>query len=215
VANRFGHTGASLKPHFIGKIAFTVFVKLPANPKGHPSPIGKAVEGDETMAKWMGRQWLAAATMAVGVSGPAQAACWQGKAVEAAQIRDFSTMMMVATLRCRGLGVDFSSDYNRFIREKRTALIAVNDELRAQFNKDLGGRAALDAMDRFVTRIANGYGDGAGAQDCAAFSAMAQEATATSADRAGLLILARRAGSDPVLPGGRCAPSNQIAAIGD
>ncbi len=162
-----------------------------------------------------GRWALLAAAVAMGAASPARAACWQARAVEAAQISDFSTMLMVATLRCRGQGVDFSADYNRFVATKRAALVAVNAELRAQFNQDLGGKAALDAMDRFVTRIANSYGDGAGAADCQAFSALAHEAAASAADRDGLLALAQREGADPVLPGGRCPLASQIASVGD
>ena len=64
-------------------------------------------------------------------ASPAQAAgCWSNISYEAAQLRDFDTMLMVATLRCRINNVDFSADYNRFVREKRSILAEANQQLQ-------------------------------------------------------------------------------------
>lgn len=154
----------------------------------------------------------AAAMLAMaGTSSQAVAACWQPAAVEAAQVRDFETMLMVATLRCQIRGVDLSNDYNRFVREKRAVLTGVNDELRARFSaQGLRGKAMLDAYDRFVTALANGYG-GSQAVSCADSQAIMAEAVAAPAERRALLQLAVRAGSDPVREVDRCAPRYALA----
>lgn len=159
----------------------------------------------------LGYYVAALAAMSSVVCAPANAACWAPRAAEAAQVRDFETMLMVATLRCRVNGVDMSDDYNRFVREKRAVLVGVNDELRAQFTPGRTSKAALDAYDRFVTAIANSHGAGSANLGCADFQAMAQAANAAPADRAALLALAVRAGSDPALPAERCA-STQVAS---
>lgn len=151
----------------------------------------------------------AAATLAlVSVSSQANAAsCWSARAVEAAQVRDFETGMMVATLRCQIKGTDLSGHYNRFIREKRAVLTSVNDELRAKFTgQGLRGNAALNAYDRFVTSLANGYGSGLNMPSCADYQAMMSAAIEAPASRAALLNLAARAGSNPVRAAEHCAP---------
>ena len=72
-------------------------------------------------------------------AAPAQAAsCWSVQAVEAAQVRDFETMLMVSALRCRNTGVNFLDEYNAFVRGKRAALTQVNEELRGQFRQLVG-----------------------------------------------------------------------------
>ena len=148
----------------------------------------------------------AVATLSLaGMSGQAMAACWAPDAIEAAQVRGFETMLMVATLRCQIKGVDLSGDYNAFIRGKRAVLTGVNDELRAKFAaQGLRGNAALDAYDRFVTAIANSYGSGIGAPSCEDFRTILGEANAVPASRAALLTLAVEAGADPVREADRC-----------
>lgn len=151
-----------------------------------------------------GKMLAAAAAAAMIFSGSASAACWSPRAIEAAKVRDFETMLMVATLRCRTQGVSMGEDYNRFVREKRAVLVAVNDELRTQTADGRTGRAALDAYDRFVTAIANSHGAGTGRYVCEDFRAMVKAANAAASDRTALLALAVEAGSDPVLPTKRC-----------
>lgn len=151
---------------------------------------------------------LAAATAAgaaLAMSVPAQAAgCWGQQAYEAAQLRDFDTMLMVATLRCRINDVDFSADYNRFVREKRPILAAANEQLRGQFALAVGRARALDAYDDFVTKMANGYGGGERGMNCADYAAVARAAVDAPATRTALVALAGRSGIDPRVPGQRC-----------
>lgn len=137
------------------------------------------------------------AAIAASLTAPAQAACWSPAAAEAASVRDFETMLMVSTLRCRLVANDFTEDYNRFIREKRPVLIRINDELRTQFG-------SLDSYDRYVTSIANSYGAGAQGLSCRDIGSLISAANAQPATRTALVELADRAGAAPPLPSGRC-----------
>jgi hypothetical protein len=151
------------------------------------------------------------AALASVAAAPAHA-CWSASAVEAAQMRDFETMLMVSALRCRLKGVDFLGDYNRFVSSKRATLTAVNDELRGQFNRTMGGKAALDAYDRYVTSLANSFGGESNGYGCEELAAMAAGAAEAADGRATLLALAQRAGADPRLPEERCAVTVAVAA---
>ncbi len=153
---------------------------------------------------------LAAAAVTM-VSSPATAACWSAKAVEAAYVRDFDTILMVATLRCRNQGVEIATDYNKFVREKRAVLVAANEDLRAQFTVGRSPKAGLDAFDRFATAIANSHGAGSSEFDCAAYKVLAKAAVAAPVSRASLLQLAARAGSNPALPVDACARQVALA----
>ena len=155
------------------------------------------------------RKVLAVAIAAAMVSGPVSAAgCWSAEATEAAVIRDFDTSMMVATLRCRLHGVDISSAYNQFVREKRPLLIAASDQLRTQFAVGRTTKASLDAFDSYATALANSHGAG-DALSCADYKALAEAAVAAPANRTALLELASQAGVNPALPAERC--NRQIA----
>ena len=143
--------------------------------------------------------------MAILSAVPVQAAsCWSTQAVEAAQVRDFETMLMVLALRCRNTGVNFLDEYNSFVRTKRTALTQINDDLRAQFQKAMGAGAALNAYDRYVTQLANSYGAGAEGLDCADMQSLVRAGNAAAPSRAALVTLAQRAGANPRLPGSAC-----------
>lgn len=144
---------------------------------------------------------VAAMLVAIAVpAGSAQAACWSETAVTAAKIRDMETMLMVASLRCRAGDPRMLSSYNAFIRQSRSALTQVNDQLRAHF-APAGG---LNAYDRYVTSIANRYGAGSESLDCADFASILQAAGAERGSYAGLARLADAANVDPVIKGGRC-----------
>lgn len=145
------------------------------------------------------------AALAACLAAPAQAACWSPAAAEAASVRDFETMLMVSTLRCRLVDADFTQDYNRFIRDKRASLTGINDELRTQFG-------SLDGYDRYVTAIANSYGAGAEGLGCRDIGSLLAAANALPADRASLVRLANSAGASPPLPGNRCR--SQAIALG-
>ncbi|MBB6123178.1 hypothetical protein [Sphingobium subterraneum] len=156
-------------------------------------------------------KWIAksAATVAalVGMmsAAPAMAAsCWTDAAYRAAQIRDFETMMMVSTLRCRITGVDFSEPYNQFIRGKRQLLIAANETLRGQFAQTVGAARALGAYDDYMTKIANSYGGGMAGMNCRDFASVVDAAVASPATTEAVAQLAAMAGSAPRVPGDRC-----------
>ena len=139
------------------------------------------------------------------VATPAQAAgCWSDATYEAAQMRDFDTMLMVATLRCRIKNVDFSGDYNRFVKNQRPVLAAANREIRNQFAQSMSQRAALGAYDDFMTKVANSYGGGVKNMTCNDYAAMARAAAKAPVSRASVIALAQKAGSNPPLPGKRC-----------
>ena len=138
-------------------------------------------------------------------TAPVQAAsCWSTQAIEAAQVRDFETMLMVSALRCRNTNVNFLNEYNDFIRAKRTALTQVNDDLRGHFEQALGAKAALNAYDGYVTSLANSYGAGAEGLDCSDMQSLTRAANAAAPHKAALVALAQRAGADPRLPGAKC-----------
>lgn len=142
---------------------------------------------------------------AVAVAIPAQAAdCWSEKAASAAKVRDLETMLMVSALRCRLGGQDFLADYNGFVRASRTALTEVNDRLRGHFQQAVGQAGALNAYDRYVTSIANGYGAGVKGLDCGDMASILGAAAAGNGSLAELEQIAERAGANPALPGGVC-----------
>lgn len=148
---------------------------------------------------------LIAGTAALFSVTPAQAAaCWNIQAIEAAQVRDFETMLMVSALRCRNTGVNFLDEYNGFVRTKRSALTQVNEELRGQFEQTLGAKAALNAYDAYVTSLANSYGAGAAGLACSDMQSLTQAANAAAPTRSALVVLAQRAGANPRLPGAKC-----------
>lgn len=142
---------------------------------------------------------------ALAMAAPAQAApCWSDTAIEAARIRQFETMMMVSTLRCRLVGADFSEAYNRFVREKRPVLVAAGEAMRAQFAQAVGAQRALGAYDDFMTKVANSYGGGMEGTKCADMASVAQAAAEAPATREALARLALSAGAEPPLAGQRC-----------
>lgn len=152
-----------------------------------------------------------AAAMAM-LSGAAQAACWTEIAVEAAQVRDFETKMMVSMLRCRIKGADYTQAYNRFVVEKRPLLSAASGELRAQFARTVGPSRAMNAYDDYMTKVANSYGGGEGGLSCDETASMLDAAVGAH-NLTDLLDLAVRAGSSPYLPEERCPAPARFAAL--
>ncbi|WP_256869290.1 hypothetical protein [Sphingobium lactosutens] len=150
-----------------------------------------------------------AATMPLA---PATAStCWNNAAAEAAQIRNFEVMLMVSALRCRTGENDFLPAYNRFVREKRAALLEVNEALRLHFIDAAGPVKALDAYDDYVISLSNSYGAGVSGLACRDLESLAMAATALPADRASLLKLTAAAGIAPRLNGARCDDVVRIA----
>ena len=153
------------------------------------------------------KQFVVALTLGTALTTPVQAACWSEAAVSAAKVRDLETMLMVSSLRCKAANNALLTQYNRFVRDSRTALTAVNDTLRSQFVNSGG----LNAYDRYVTAIANRYGAGAEGLSCNDMTSILSAAEAAGGSLAGLTRLANDAGVEPKLAGTRC--SRAIAAV--
>jgi len=153
----------------------------------------------------MKRISLGLALLSVAVGQPVMAAsCWNQTVTEAAQVRQFDIMLMVSTIRCFRKGVDFSADYNNFVKTKRAVLRAVGDEMIRHLNGSMGGKAAAVAYDRISVVMANRFGDGVPGYECEDIRAMVVEANAADATRTEILSLAQRAGMEPPLPQPRC-----------
>jgi hypothetical protein len=147
---------------------------------------------------------LAAATLLAAQPAEAAMGCWTPESTAAAKVRDLQSRLMVATLRCRAIGLDVLTAYNDFVRENRSTLQAANGVIRAQFASGYGSEGEK-AYDSFTTALANGYGaDATNNNVCDETAAAAQEAAAAAGDVTRLLALAERAGPGPDLPGGEC-----------
>jgi hypothetical protein len=152
------------------------------------------------------RAVLGIAAVALVWAQPASAAmsCWEEHETAAAKIRDLQSRLMVATLRCRAIGIDVLTVYNDFVRINRSTLQEANGVIKAQFNRGYG-RDGQHFYDRFTTAMANQYGaDETSGQVCEDTAAIAEEAMAADGDVALLVELADRTGGSPELPGGIC-----------
>jgi len=146
------------------------------------------------------------ALVAFAAAQPAQAEmrCWDTEHAAAAKVRDLQSRLMVATLRCRAIGIDVLGPYNSFVSENRSTLQAANGVIKAQFAAGLGSEGER-AYDSFTTSLANEYGaDATTDQICADTADAAVEATEAAGDIGRLLAIADRLGSAPKLPGGAC-----------
>ena len=148
------------------------------------------------------------ALLALGCAIPAQARCWAAPERDAVSVRELQTMLMVASLRCRAMGIDILADYNGFMRASRGAIEAANSGIKAHFANGDG----QEGYDRFVTMLANHYGDDATDADaCADAAATAHEAAAAPGQ---LLLLATSRVSPRALPDGVCAgPASRDGAV--
>lgn len=153
---------------------------------------------------------VAGAVLAL-VSTPVNAACWTQSEVAAAKVRDFDTMLMVSGLRCRFKSVALLNTYNAMVVRHRAALTEANMLLKGHFTPAIGGANALDS---YITRVANRYGAGAEDLSCESLQSIAEAALNEPSTLAALTALAERAAVVPVLPEGACAaPALQIAAL--
>jgi hypothetical protein len=147
---------------------------------------------------------LAAAALLYAQPASAAMACWDVHETAAAKIRDLQSRLMVATLRCRAMGIDVLTAYNDFVRINRSTLQEANGVIKAQFDQGYGleGQRFYDS---FTTAMANHYGGDATSDSiCDETAAVAAEAVAAEGDVARLVELADRTGGSPELPGGRC-----------
>lgn len=147
---------------------------------------------------------LAAAALVYAQPAAAAMACWDEHETAAAKIRDLQSRLMVATLRCRAMGIDVLTAYNDFVRINRSTLQEANGVIKAQFDRGYG-REGQRFYDSFTTAMANQYGaDATSGAVCEDTAAVAAEAVAAEGDVARLVELADRVGGAPELPGGVC-----------
>ena len=151
------------------------------------------------------RSAVIALAAAVVIAAPAQASCWKADQVAAAKVRDMETMLMVSALRCRGNGGTMLTRYNQFVVQSRSALVEVNNQLRAHFVESVGAGRAMTAYDVYVTKVANRYGAGADGLSCEDMSSITDAALAEETSFDALSALADRAGVQPILNGPVCA----------
>ncbi len=156
------------------------------------------------MVRHFGKVMSGLVAASVLAATPVQAACWSTEAVEAAQVRDMETMLMVSALRCRTTGFDFMSKYNAFVRSSRASLMVANDRLRIHFSQDVGGAAGLNAYDRYATSLANRYGAGAEGLNCRDMASITDAALHDGQSFESLSQLATRAQIEPEILGRRC-----------
>jgi hypothetical protein len=147
---------------------------------------------------------LAAAALLYAQPASAAMSCWDEHETAAAKIRDLQSRLMVATLRCRAIGIDVLTAYNDFVRVNRTTLQEANGVIKAQFDQGYG-REGPRFYDSFTTAMANEYGgDATDGAICEETAAIAAEAALAEGDVARLVDLADRTGRSPELPGGVC-----------
>lgn len=147
---------------------------------------------------------LVAAALVIPQPANAAMACWDRDQAAAARIRDLQSHLMVATMRCKAMGIDVLASYNDFVRVNRSTIQAANGVLKAQFASGYGAQAQT-FYDRFTTALANEYGDDpTTGKICDETARAAEEAVSANGDIARLLDLADRLGPPPELPGGEC-----------
>jgi hypothetical protein len=155
----------------------------------------------ETMKGALG---LAAAALVFAQPAEAAMSCWGQQEAAAAKIRNLQSRLMVATIRCRTMGVDVLTSYNDFVTVNRDTIQAANGVIKAQFEAGHGAEGQT-FYDSFTTALANAYGaDPTNGEICDETAEVASEAVAAKGDIGALLALAERAGPPPELPGGEC-----------
>lgn len=152
----------------------------------------------------LGKMLAAGAALAM-LAAPAEAACWNAADYSAAQLRELDTMLMVQALRCRNGTDNFLTDYNRFVETGRTVLTGANLRLRSHFVAEMGPRQGDNALDSYITSVANRYGAGTEGLSCADMASIARAAVAAAGSGDALFQLAAAAEMTPLVPGERCA----------
>jgi hypothetical protein len=158
----------------------------------------------------------AAAAVVALVSTPVGATCWNSQETAAATIREFQSMLMVATLRCQVAHHDITAEYNDFLRANKNLIQRENERIKAFFVRGHGAAAGQKAYDAYTTHLANGYGaEGSSTEICDNMASLAREATLIAGNIDGLLLLADRQGLATEVPGGSCGgPRPAIAMTG-
>ena len=159
----------------------------------------------------MFKRMLIAATAAAVAAAPVQAACWKTEEASAAGVRELQSMLMVAALRCQVAGHPMMDDYNQFVQANRSAIVAMNDRLKAHFIHAFGPVGGQRAYDSFTTSMANGYGAAAsGADVCGAADSLEREGALLNGSVEGLMLLGEREGLAAKLPEGLCEGARRI-----
>lgn len=154
--------------------------------------------------------FVAGAALALAAT-PVHAACWTQAEVAAAKVRDLDTMLMVSSLRCRFESAALLHTYNAMVTRHRAGLTEANMRLKAHFSPSIGG---ANALDRYITQVANRYGAGVDNLSCTSLQSIAQAALAEPTTYAALSALADRSVVVPELPGGTCgAPRLEFAVL--
>jgi hypothetical protein len=147
------------------------------------------------------------ATLAAAQPAHAAMSCWDQKATSAAKLRDLQSRLMVATLRCRAMGIDVYGSYNGFVKANRTTIQSANDTLKQKFNTAYG-KAGQTHYDRFTTALANAYGgDATNNRICDETRDVAKEAARANGNFERLVAIQDRFGEEQRLPGGTCRDS--------
>jgi hypothetical protein len=161
----------------------------------------------------------AAILVANSVPASATAGCWNDTQLAAAKVRDLQSRLMVASLRCQAIGVEVVASYNQFVEANRETIQGANAVILAQFRTGYGSDAQTQ-YDRFVTALANIYGDDATSSAvCEDTAAIAVDAAAAQGDIGRLLAIEDRLGFAAQVPGGQCgisfASSREATGAGD
>lgn len=148
---------------------------------------------------------LAALAASAMLAGSAQAGCWSDAAYQAAQVREFDTMLMVEALRCRKTAANFVQDYNAFVVASRPALLKANATLRTHFAGEVGAKGALGAYDNYMTTVANRYGAGTEGLACEDLASIARAAMAAAGSAEALYQVVASANMVPSIASVRCS----------
>lgn len=168
--------------------------------------------GEDDMNR-LGKMLAAGAALAMLAVAPAEAACWNAADYSAAQLRELDTMLMVQALRCRNGQDNYLADYNRFVETGRLVLTGANMRLRNHFVAELGARQGPDALDRYITSVANRYGAGTEGLSCADMASIARAAVTAAGSAEALFQLAAAADMAPMVPGERCAGEPMTSGV--
>jgi hypothetical protein len=148
------------------------------------------------------------------LAAPSTAACWTKDETAAATIREFQSMLMVATLRCQVAHHDMTTEYNDFLKSNKALIQKQNSRIKAHFSRASGAAAGQKAYDAFTTHLANGYGaDSSSDEVCGNMAGLAREASLLAGNVEGMLLLADRVNLTTEVPGGTCAAARTSVAL--
>lgn len=154
-------------------------------------------------------KFVAASVSAALLAGSAQAGCWNEAEYQAAHVKELETMLLVEALKCRGTPTNFLEAYNTFIETNRPALTQVNATMKGWFAKELGAKAAENALDSYLIKVANRYG---GASQCADMAAITNAAGQTEGNSDALYKVAVTYQAIPTVPGEVCTATSGASA---